>query len=79
MTCCMADLQFMSFEMADLSSGDADDPRTESNLWVTIDASARAVSDSYGQRKLLLVPDVLCRTDPPGDMILNGRKGQADI
>ena len=79
MTCCMADLQFMSFEMADLSSGDADDPRPESNIWVTIDASARAVSDSYGQRKLLLVPDVLCRTDPPGDMILDGRKGQADI
>ncbi len=66
MTCCMADLQFMSFEL------EAADPRGK--RWVTIDASAKVVSDSYGQRKLVLTPTRMDRTDPPEEMILDGRR-----
>jgi hypothetical protein len=74
MTCCMADLQFMSFEL-DASSSDAwHNTHPAENSWVTIDASAKTVSDSYGQRKLLLVPEGICRADPPDELILDGRK-----
>ena len=76
MTCCMADLQFMSFELDDSSSDACESTYPSGSSWVTIDASAKTVSDSYGQRKLLLVPEGICRADPSDELILDGRKGQ---
>lgn len=67
MTCCMADLQFMSFEMG----GNADMTRGE---WAVIDARAELVRDSYGQRKLRLTPEKIRRADPLEDPILDGRR-----
>ena len=76
MTCCMADLQFMSFEIEASGDGSAADcPAHAGGSWVTIRASAKAVSDSYGQRKLLLAPEMICQADPPEVLILDGRKG----
>ena len=66
MTCCMADLQFMSFEL------ETSDPA--SGKWVTIDASARVISDIYGQRKILLKPVEIKRADQPEEPILDGRR-----
>ena len=76
MTCCMADLQFMSFELDDSSSDAWDSTYPSGSSWVKIDASAAVVRDIYGRRKLLLMPDVICRADPPDELILDGRKGQ---
>ena len=78
MTCCMADLQFMSFELDASSTGEEagvwDKTHPAGNSWITLDASAKTVSDSYGQRKLLLVPERICPADPPDELILDGRK-----
>lgn len=77
MTCCMADLQFMSFELAASEDGSdaADCAAHAGSIWVTIRASAEVVSSIYGQRKLLLVPDMICQASPPEVLILDGRKG----
>jgi hypothetical protein len=66
MTCCMADLQFMSFGL------EAAEPAGAG--WAVLDASARVSRDSYGQRKLILAPHKLTKADPPEDLILDGRR-----
>ncbi|MBQ6388734.1 MAG: hypothetical protein IJH90_03775 [Mogibacterium sp.] len=78
MTCCMADLQFMSFELAASAQDDGiagkDLPDRADSLWAAIDASASVVSDSYGQKKLLLVPAKIWPANPPEVLILDGRR-----
>lgn len=80
MTCCMADLQFMSFELDGYSS--ADDLKDVNNMtavssrWVTIDAYAKTFTDIYGQKKLLLVVDRICKADPPDALILDGVRSE---
>ncbi len=48
MTCCMADLQFMSFKLIEVKTLHAG--------WVTIEAIGRVGTDEYGQKKLKLDP-----------------------
>ena len=78
MTCCMADLQFMSFELNGYSSGgDSKDVNNISgvgNSWVTIDAYAKTFSNIYGQKKLLLAVDRIYKAAPPEAPILDGRQ-----
>ena len=77
MTCCMADLQFMSFELNDYSSGgdskDVNNISVAGNSWVTIDAYAKTFSNIYGQKKLLLAVDRIYKAVPPETPILDGR------
>ena len=77
MTCCMADLQFMSFGLEDNSSGgdlkDANEMAVTSSRWVTIDAYARTINDIYGQKKILLSANRICKADTPKAPILDGR------
>ena len=63
MTCCMADLQFMSLGL----EGEADEG------WAAIDAKGVLASDSYGQKKLRLMPEGIRRMEAPKEMILDGR------
>lgn len=65
MTCCMADLQFMSVEL----EGDAGDHEG----WACIDAAAVTVTDSYGRKKLRLKPKDIHRAPAPPELILDGR------
>ena len=70
MTCCMADLQFMSFELTG-SEGEA-----LRGGWITLEAVGRMTKDSYGQKKLKLEPKVLTYTAvPQSGMILQSRPG----
>ena len=67
MTCCMADLQFMSFEIG----SDGDDP--DEGGWFTGSALAAAAAGSYGRRRLRLRFETLQRAEPPEDLIIDGR------
>ena len=74
MTCCMADLQFMSFELtetdADLSQGG----------WITIEAIGRIASDPYGQNRLKLEPERIAGAAPPrSGIILQGGRVQSAL
>lgn len=64
MVCCMADLQFMGFEVEggteDLTEG-----------WVTIDAEVLIGTDEYGRRKVNLRPVKISPADPPDSAILD--------
>ena len=64
MTCCMADLQFMGFEIA--SGVDMPD-----RGWITLKARAETYKDSYGQKKLKLTIDKACPAPAPVNLILN--------
>ena len=63
MVCCMADLQFMAFQI----EGDADVP---DKGWITLDAVAETVTDGFGQRKVKLRPVRSEMAQPPKNMIL---------
>ena len=63
MTCCMADLQFMSFELE--SGADI----TEAG-WAVFDASGVLSADAYGRRKLKLRPCSITRVPALKDPIL---------
>lgn len=65
MTCCMADLQFMSFEVC------GSDMLTKG--WVTIDAAAETACEPFGQRKLRLIPRSVCPAKPPEELVIDGR------
>ena len=75
MTCCMADLQFMSFEL----EIDAD---TDSGLviptggWITLDALAQIGADEYGRRRLKLKPTSIHRAQPPKELIMDVSRGR---
>ena len=74
MTCCMADLQFMSFEIGAVTGyNNEEDPDAPAEGWVTLDALAETVTDSYGQRKLKLRPKAIHRIQAPDNMILDSR------
>lgn len=69
MTCCMQDLQFMSFE-AEIGSEHAADCREG---WISGTAQAYVTADGYNRRKLRLRIDTLRYAAPPGELILDGR------
>ena len=71
MTCCMADLQFMAFEL----EGKIEDA---AGGWITIDASARIASDMYGQKHLKLHPESLRRAAPPTALILDSSRTDSE-
>lgn len=50
MTCCMADLQFMSFELLDT------DKESFRGGWITLEAVGRVKADEYGRKVLKLEP-----------------------
>ena len=63
MVCCMADLQFMAFQI----EGDVDVP---DKGWITLDAAAETATDGFGQRKVKLKPLRIKLAQPPKNMIL---------
>ncbi len=69
MVCCMADLQFMAFEL---------DAGTElTGGWAVFDAAASVAPGAYGQRKLRLRPEKLCPASAPEELILGAdRRGE---
>lgn len=63
MTCCMADLQFMSFDLevtGDMPCGG----------WCMMDAQAVIAMDAYGQKRLKLKAVSMHAAPPPGDLLL---------
>ena len=82
MTCCMADLQFMAFDIENVEHARSAESIDESDLpdgsWITVDALARVVSESYGQRKIRLSAESIRLVQPPKDLILDGRRQNMD-
>ena len=68
MTCCMSDLQFMSFE---LDAGSGAEGLKEG--WAVLDAKAAVVSGAYGQKKIKLVPESIRPVQAPENMMLDSR------
>ena len=64
MVCCMADLQFMAFE---LDAG-TDVPK---GGWAVFAAAALVVPGEYGQKRLRLKPEALRYVPPPKDLIMD--------
>ena len=64
MTCCMADLQFMSFELM------ANEGETPGEGWACFDALACTASDEYGRRVLKLKPLKIQSASAPKELIL---------
>ena len=74
MTCCMADLQFMSLELdANAWTGIADGPDGPAEGWYTLDTLAAASAVSYGQRRLRLIPKTVRRVQAPQELIMDSR------
>ncbi len=67
MVCCMADLQFMAFDLVT----DADVPEAG---WAVFDAAAFVAADGYGQKRLKLKPESLRPAPPPKDLILDANR-----
>ena len=91
MICCMADLQFMSFELESKpdSTPDSDSngiresaltgaPRCMINEggWITFDALTRYGKDEYGRKQLKLRPGRILRAAPPEHLIMNSNSVQ---
>ena len=76
MTCCMADLQFMSFELEeDIGLNDkANGPDRLAEGWATLDALAAAVADRYGQKKLSFIPKTIHHLQAPEELIIDSRR-----
>ena len=74
MTCCMADLQFMSFELVSESAGPGHDGTADAGHtpegWVTFDALAKTGTGEYGRRILKLAPIRMTSARPPAELIL---------
>lgn len=66
MTCCMADLQFMAFEILDSSGKTYCD-------WASGEALACVMTDAYGRRKVKLRVKELRTENAPEELILDGR------
>ena len=64
MTCCMADLQFMGFELSRESEVTAE------GGWMFLEADAKAGKDDYGRNVLKLRPVRAIHARPPEDLIL---------
>ena len=67
MTCCMADLQFMSFE-AEIPDDDIREG------WVTSDAEGIVAAADFGRKKLMLKVSSIRPVSPPADLILDSTK-----
>ena len=67
MTCCMADLQFMAFELKGASA-------VFDGGWIGLDALALVESDEYGQRKLKLKGKQFRHVPAPETTILDSRR-----
>jgi len=64
MVCCMADLQYMAFELeAEADSLDGG--------WAVFDALALTETDEYGRRRIKLKPDGVRPVPPPAALILD--------
>ena len=70
MACCMADLQFMAFELEGTPDG-------LDGGWAAFDAAALVGSDEYGRKKLRLRPGVLQPAPPPDALILDANRLQS--
>lgn len=66
MTCCMSDLQFMSFELI------TDDACEISGGWVTFDAAGEISADEYRRKVLKLAVRNICPAKSPDELILAG-------
>ena len=68
MVCCMADLQFMAFEIAadGLSEG-----------WAVFDAIAQSRTDEYGQRKLILKTNTVHSVSAPSPSIIDLKRSRS--
>ena len=69
MTCCMADLQFMSVGLRSESGSDDIDEG-----WAVIDALAEIVTDSYGQNKIGLITKAVHHVQAPETPIMDSRR-----
>ncbi len=72
MSCCMADLQFMGFELRM-------DPASPEGGWITFKAQAAIGQDTYGQKKLTLRPESVRPAPPPKYAILDGSRPSQNI
>ena len=71
MTCCMADLQFMSFELdADKMAGLGG----TAEGWGTLDALGEVAAGAYGQKRLRLIPKAVHNAQPPKELIMDSRR-----
>ena len=69
MTCCMADLQFMSLELTDMTD------KAVTGGWITMEAFGRLAKDGYGRKILKLDPECLSpATAPKRDLILQTKR-----
>ena len=76
MTCCMADLQFMSFELdagsgPDTAAERSDGPETG---WAELEAAADTVTDLYGRKKLKLIPENIRFVQAPEELRMDSRR-----
>ena len=67
MTCCMADLQFMGFELS------REDTLSANSGWILLEALALPGTDRYGRRILKLQPLKTNSATPPESLILSAR------
>ncbi len=67
MVCCMADLQFMAFELEE-----GEEMLTDG--WAVFDAEARMVTGEYGVRRLKLKPGHIRHVPAPKELILDSTK-----
>jgi len=67
MICCMADLQFMAFDVEETA-------QIEDGGWITFEGAARVETDAYGQKRLKLKPGSVRRAAPPKALILDGSR-----
>ena len=74
MTCCMADLQFMSFELDAAQSSGADAPGGQAEGWVTFDALAETAENRFGQKKLRLKAGAIRPAQAPQQLIMDSRR-----
>ena len=75
MTCCMADLQFMSFGLETGAGNDG--PGGSGGLkegWYTMDALAETYADGFGRKKMRLMPKEIRRVNAPEELIMDGRR-----
>ena len=65
MVCCMADLQFMAFEIEakELAGG-----------WAVFDALVEIGNDEYGQKRVKLKPNTVRSVPPPNSLIIDLRR-----
>ena len=64
MACCMADLQFMAFEITP-------EPDGCTGGWVLLDAHVQVGTDAYGRKRMRLEPIRIHPASPPGNLILD--------